>query len=305
MADVQDIRDLRPAPPSAWHGLQGWLVRQAVNGLLPLRRLWPAADVRPAPKTGRLSLEIVSHCWRYSHLLEYQLGSLIAHPPCEVDVVLTVYFSREDERTLRLLELASRTRVPGVRWNWRALPKEQLFRRSIGRNHAALATTADWIWFTDCDVVFGEGCLDALARALQGRVDPLVFPCQENLTTLLDDETVAGGAEPALRTPSGAIAFATTPVAKAKGPLQITHGDVARAMGYCRHIAAYQREEPSFRKCYEDTAFRWLLGTHGVPVDAPGVSRIRHLTKGRYSGPAAQTAVRRLLRRLQDRLRRA
>lgn len=305
MASIDDIAGLRIAPPSPWHGLQGWLVRQAVNGLLPLRRLWPAFDATLAPRSGRLSLEIVSHCWRYSHLLEHQLGSLVAHPPRDVDVVVTVYFSREDGRTLRLLELAGRTSVPGVRWNWRALPKELLFRRSIGRNHAALATKADWIWFTDCDVVFGPGCLDALARSLQGRTDALVFPSQENLTTLLDDTVLAGGDEPCLRTPSGAIEFATTPVTKAKGPLQITHGDAARAMGYCRDISAYQRAEPSFQKCYEDTAFRWLLGTHGVPVEAPGVSRIRHLSKGRYSGPAAQTAVRSLLRRLQDRWRRA
>jgi hypothetical protein len=93
------------------------------------------------------------------------------------------------------------------------------------------------------------------------------------------------------------------PVTKAKGPLQITHGDVARGMGYCRDMAVYQRPEPAFAKCREDTAFRWLLGTQGTPIPFEGVSRLRHLSKGRYSGPASSSAVRRAVRRLQERLR--
>ncbi len=100
--------------------------------------------VQPRPLEGRPSLELVSHCWSYLHLLECQLGSLVASPPAEVEVTMTVYFCREDERTTRLLELAEAERVPNLRWSWRALPREQLYRRSIGRNHAALRTEADW-----------------------------------------------------------------------------------------------------------------------------------------------------------------
>jgi hypothetical protein len=291
------------ASPSRWHGLQSWIVRQAVNGLLPLRRLWPPMAIEPRPREGRLSIELVSHCWNYSHLLECQLASLVANPPTEVDVTMTVYFSREDERTVRLLELAARERVPNVRWSWRELPKELLFRRSIGRNHAALKTTADWIWFTDCDVLFGPGCLDGLGRALQGCTEPLVYPAVERLTNLLHDEELGARAEPELRLPPTDLDFVDVPVTKAKGPLQITHGDVARGTGYCRHMAVYQRPEPNFAKCREDTAFRWLLGTPGRAVDVPGVSRLRHLAKGRYSGSEARSALRRGVRRLQDRLR--
>ena len=43
------------------------------------------------------------------------------------------------------------------------------FRRGIGRNLAAKSTRADWIWFTDADIVFQEKCLDTLADLLQGR----------------------------------------------------------------------------------------------------------------------------------------
>jgi hypothetical protein len=297
-AELPFVRERSPL-----HGLQSWIVRHAAGGLLPLRGLWPPMTVTPEAREGRLGIELVSHCWNYSHLLECQLGSLLAHPPREVDVTMTVYFSREDQRTARLLELAGAREVPGVTWSWRALPKELLFRRSIGRNHAALSTSADWIWFTDCDVLFGEGCLDGLGRALQGRTEPLVFPAVERLTSLLEDEDLRGASEPALRLPGKDLEFVEVPVTKAKGPLQITHGDVARGMGYCRDMAVYQRPEPAFAKCREDTAFRWLLGTHGVPVDVPAVSRLRHLSKGRYTGTASGSVLRRTVRQVQERFR--
>ena len=294
------LLQLDVAPPSSLHAVQGWLVRQAVKGWLPLRSFWPATALEAAPRTGRLSIELVSHCWGYSHLLECQLGSLVAAPPASVDVTMTVYHSAEDRRTVDLLALTAEQRVPGVRWNWRNVPPEQLFRRSIGRNHAALATEADWIWFTDCDVLFTRGCLDGLADALQGRTDPLVYPSAELLTALLPEEAVRGGEAPALRDVADELDFVEVPVTRAKGPLQITHGDVARANGYCREIAAFQRPEESFAKCHEDTAFRWLLGTPGTPIEVPGLARIRHLAKGRY-GEAG--ALRRAVRRLQERLR--
>jgi len=292
--------DLAVAAPSALHGVQGWLVRQAVKGWLPLRGFWPPAALRAAGREGRLSIELVSHCWNYSHLLECQLGSLVAAPPRSVDVTMTVYHSAEDRRTVDLLGLAGEQRVPGVTWNWRSLPREQLFRRSIGRNHAALVTGADWIWFTDCDVLFTEGALDGLGVALQGRTEPLVYPAVEHLTALLTDEAVRGEEAPALRDASAAFDFVEVPVTRAKGPLQITHGDVARANGYCRDISAYQRPETSFAKCHEDTAFRWLLGTPGVAIDVPGVARIRHRAKGRYGDAGA---LRGTVRRLQERVR--
>jgi len=302
--DFQVVENLIVQHPSNFQGLQEWLVRQAVNGLLPLRRLWPTLGVEPRPRTGRLAIEVVSHCWNYSHLLECQLGALVAHPPKEVDLTMTVYFSREDERTARLLELASEKRIEGVTWCWRELSPEHLFRRSIGRNHAALSTSADWIWFTDCDLILEEGSLDALCEVLQGRTDSLVYPRIERLTSLLSDEAVASAKEPRLRPLKEEFEFTEVPVTRAKGPLQITHGDVARAMGYCRDLSVYQRPEKSFAKCREDRAFRWLLGTQGAPLDIPGVARIRHLSKGRYSERGTEVAVRSSMRRLQERLRR-
>jgi len=90
---------------------------------------------------------------------------------------------------------------------------------------------------------------------------------------------------------------------RATGPLQITHGDIARAVGYCESLPYYQRPSATWCKAYEDRAFRWLLRTQGEPVDVPGVFRIRHVAKGRYTGSALNTGVRSGLRRAVAKLR--
>ena len=143
----------------------GLFYRFAASGYLPARwfsKVHPD-DVDKARRTGKLKLEIVSHCWRYGHYLVYQLSSLVHHRTDKLDVTMSVYYSSEDESVVRVLRFFEKIEVPGLTWNWVELPKEKLFRRSIGRNLAAKSTSADWVWFTDCDVMFHEGCLDALA----------------------------------------------------------------------------------------------------------------------------------------------
>lgn len=262
-------------------------------------RALPSVEQRAA-RTGRLRVEVVSHCWRYAHLLAYQLSSLVKFPPRDVDVTMTVYHATEDERTVALLEYFGAIAVPHVRWNWQVLPPERLFRRAIGRNLAALASRADWVWFTDCDLMFRAGCLDALNAQLQGRRDALVFPSVERVTDLLTED------DPMLRQDAPAVvdiddtAFTAKLPTRATGPLQITHGDVARALGYCAPIGYYQQPAERWCKAHEDRAHRWLLESQGVPIDVPGVYRIRHLFKGRYAEGSAVSKVRTGLRLRQD-----
>jgi hypothetical protein len=289
--------------------LQLAFFRIAAKGLVPAR--WFEPDLSP-PETrtarrGRLSLEVVSHCWNYSHLLVYQLSSLVLFPPRDLDVTVTVFYSPEDEGTARLLEFFAAQQVPGVRWNWRPIPRQQLFRRSIGRNLAALATRADWVWFTDCDLMFRAGCLDALAGLLQGRRDALVFPQEERTTDLLAEHstTMRAGSGDTRVLDVDTSEFITYRRSRATGPLQIAHGDVCRAVGYCRGIRLYQTPVERFAKCHEDRAFRWLLRSQGVPLPIPGVYRIRHVHKGRYTGSAGGNRVRTWLRMMQSRVRRS
>ncbi len=283
------------------------LYRLAAKGLLPVswfRHVDPARISR-AKRRGRLRLEIVSHCWRYGHLLTYQLSSLVHHPSPRLDITMTVYYCPEDESTLQVLRFFGDMKVPGITWNWRALPKEHLFRRAIGRNLAARSTMADWIWFTDADIVFQKKCLDTLADLLQGRDDALVYPETTLGTALLpedDDILRKGGEGPALiAAPQQAFALRHGPYGRAKGAYQIVHGDIARACGYCDSLRVYQSPGKGFDRTREDSAFRWLLGTRGTPLDLPGVCQIRHLAKGRYKQGAFMSVIRTFLRKSQDR----
>lgn len=287
--------------------LQLVFYRLAAKGMLPAH--WfepdlPACGIRAA-KEGRLQLEVVSHCWRYAHFLIYQLSSLVLFPPQDVDVTMTVFYCPEDEDTARLLAFFARKQVDGVSWNWRPLPREQLFRRGIGRNLAALQTQADWVWFTDCDLMFREACLDTLARELQGQQEALFFPREERCTDLLaeDNPMLAGAAGQDAVLDIDATQFVSHYPSRATGPLQIAHGDVCRAIGYCRNIPLYQTPVEQFAKCHEDRAFRWLVGSQGTPLPIPNVYRIRHISKGRYTGTKGRNTLRTWVRKLQEQIK--
>jgi hypothetical protein len=288
-------------------GAEELYMRMAVSGLVDPRRFLPSVpEARSLPaRTGRLSLEIVSHCWGYHFLLAYQLSSLVNHPPTELSVTMTLYYSREDQPTSEMLEFFGAIEVPGVRWNWVALDRERLFRRAIGRNLAALDTRADCIWFTDCDVVFHEGCLDGLGELLQGRQDLLVFPRVERTTSLLagNDPMLTAARDQPLVIEIEPARFTPRHLDVAKGPVQITHGDVARAVGYCASLPVYQRPADHWRKAWEDRAFRWVLRTDGTPLEVPGVYRIRHAAKGRYMERTLGSRIRGTIRRVESGIR--
>ncbi|NVJ49817.1 MAG: glycosyltransferase family 2 protein [Gammaproteobacteria bacterium] len=278
----------------------GRFLRFAAGGFIPAGWFLPNFKQTGWPKKSMpMKIEVVSHCWQYAHFLIYQLSSLVNFPPQKVQVTMTVFYAEEDANTLAVLNYFGNMSVPNVTWNWQARPKEYLFRRGIGRNQAAQATQADWVWFTDCDLMFRENCLDALGEALDGRDDVLVFPRQERITSLLTEE------DPMLSFSADSIAvkdidaeqFTVSERGRATGPLQITHGDVARTYGYCDALSYYQRPADKWCKAYEDRAFRWLLRSQGEPLDIPGVYRIRHVFKGRYTGSKANTALRSSIRK--------
>ena len=268
--------------------LTNWFYRIAAKGYLPrelFERRVPRAEDLPA-RTGSLSIEIVSHCWNYAHWLRFQLSSLVLHPPRQTRVVMTVIHSPEDKGTVELLAEYGRMMIPNVVWNWVPVDKSKLFRRAIGRNLRAKATTADWIFFTDCDQMFYEGSLDALGESLQGRRDFLVFPrvaqCSQRISDPSEVTVDRGSGADAKVVAIDTSLFHPVVHQKAVGGLQIVHGDVARAVGYCESLRFYQTPQNGFTNTYEDRAFRWLLGTHGIPVDIPHVYRIEHHHKGRY-----------------------
>jgi len=289
--------------PQRWYdGILGHFFRLAASGLVPVSwfaKKLPAQSERHAVD-GLFNLEIVSHCWQYSNMLAYQLSSLVNYPPSKLKVTMTVFYSQEDKATVELLKFFEQQNIENVIWNWQALPKAQLFRRGIGRNKAALVSKADWIWFTDCDIIFHQGCLDSLAAEVQGRQDTLVFPRQERATQMLaeNDPMLKKGCTPQVVNIE-AEHFTLLTRDRAKGEYQIVHGDVARAGGYCSNISIYQTPSETWCKCYDDRAFRWLLGTQGEPLEVEGCYQIRHVAKGRYKQDSFLSKIRSRIRHIQ------
>jgi len=276
--------------PNIMHKSQETFYRIAAAGTVPawlFERRLPRPETLAA-KTGTLHLEIVSHCWRYSHLLRFQLSSFLLYPPRQTRLTATIVYCPEDQDTGELLAFYAKKEVPNVTWNFVPVEKSHLFRRAIGRNLRAKATQADWIFFSDCDQMFYHDAIDQLGNALQGRRDLLLFP------RIVKRSLRVHSAEEVLRTDtpssssSGWIVEADSkffdPMVhdKAVGGTQIVHGDVARRIGYCEAIKFYQQPVATWQKTYEDRVFRWMLGTHGIAIDVPHIYRIEHHQKGRY-----------------------
>ena len=280
------------------------LIRIAMVGIVPGRWFMKPPDpAKIQARSGMLTIEIVSHCWQYAHLLAYQLSSLVNFPPTGARVRMTVFHAAEDVKTQGLLAFFGQIAVPGVTWNWQPLPRNELFRRSIGRNRVARGTDADWVWFTDCDIVFHRDCIDTLAQHLQGRRDWLVYPHDERVTAMLaptDPVLIAERDTPrVVDIDTSQFTLLPNPP-RAKGAYQIVHGDVARQCGYCEQLGVFQRPAARWAKTYEDSAFRWLLGTPGVGLEVPGVYRIRHVQKGRYGDSKTAAFVRGNIRRAKS-----
>jgi len=287
---------------SIW--LRNRFYNHVVGSVLPVSWFAPKApaDCDLTLYTGRLHLQIVSHCWQYAHLSQFQLSSLLNHPPVHCDITYTLFYAAEDTDMCSLVARFGQLAIPNVTWDFRILPKPELFRRAIGRHQAAVSSKAHWLWFSDCDLIFHEGCLDSLASALAGKQARLVFPDHEGITDLLPAE------HPMLHQTlgeSGTVDIDTSlfyknEITKAKGAFQVVHGDVARKVGYCGSLEYYQRPTDVWRKTFEDTVFRRLIETEGEAVAVQGLYRIRHAEKGRYAKGSFLSRIRGRLRKLSD-----
>lgn len=277
--------------------------RLIIKHILPsawFRSAIPTIEDRKAVN-GFFDIEIVSHCWGYSNMLTYQLSSYVNYPPTKCAVTVTVFYAIEDAKSQAVLDFFNKIKVDNVTWNFQALSKGKLFRRGIGRNMAARTSKANWLWFTDCDIIFHENCLDSLAEQLQGKQEILYYPKQERTTEMLtqDDPMLRQDSEPQIVNIK-TEGFSLHSRDKAKGAFQIVHGDVARAIGYCEKLKMFQTEDDRWRKTYEDTAFKWLISSEGIPLDIDGVYQIRHVQKGRYTEDSNVSKVRSKIRRLQE-----
>ena len=242
-----------------------------------------------------MKIEIVSHCFShpdvpvYHKLLAYQLAAIVNQPPTRCEVAVTVCALGVDDRyTLGVLE-----HFDGLLdLNIMAIPREQLFRRAIGRNIAAKSTDADLVIFTDCDYVWTREALDWLANmwaAASMMMPVLTYPQIVNIhrTHDIGDAYVARVTTPL--DPAALMLndadFLPRRESNAWGGMFVVRGDYCREHGY---LDGTKWVEPvpnatHFKQCKCDVPFRKACPTK-APLDIPGVYRLRHTRAGRDEG---------------------
>lgn len=247
-------------------------------------------------------IELVTHCWSgdavpiYHTLLQLQLSSLVVLPP-HVDYRVTVCCSESDQRTGRVLEFFAGHL--GDHLSVQTMDESDLFRRAIGRNRVALQTSADVVWFTDCDHLFLRGALDDAHRRSVASEWPLIWPAtmRVHATHHYGDELISRYAEvdPQLVTDFELQRFRRIRPPLAIGGLQIVKGDYCREHGYMkdhRRLMSPVDGHGGFQKCRGDVVFRKSLpGCAAMPID--GVYRVRHSRCGRDQGTVDHSRTRR------------
>lgn len=229
-------------------------------------------------------LEIVVHAYaevldQYAHLLRFQLSSLVLHPP-RVPTKITVCFTPRDERVgITLARFAGKLSL-----NPLPMLPEELFRRAIGRNRAALASNADVVFFTDVDYCFYDGCLDSLWaqwKKLESRPSLLwVRELQIHKDHATGDALImwARKSNDDLLTINPAD-FTPKRIARAIGGLQIVSGDDARKYGYLNDRPQWRQPVTTpFGSFRDDVIFRKMCSSRGElkSVVLPGLYRLRH-----------------------------
>jgi hypothetical protein len=244
-------------------------------------------------------IEIVTHCWaknldQYAWHLQLQLSSVFWFAPME-SVSVTVCYAGDDTLTCEVLRFfeGKFNQSRGGRLQTICLPHEQLFRRAIGRNLAALATKADLVWFADVDYFWKEGAFEFLGALQADQQRDMMMPLHvlRHVSWEKGDELVAS-----LR--SGGVGLAKVPNDEdfgrrrekiPIGGMQIARGDFCRKHGYLngtKWIAPLEPAPESFPSFRDDIAFRRAVnalqpGTAGdIRVDIPAVYRVRHSENG-------------------------
>ncbi len=243
-------------------------------------------------------LDIVTHCWSgqdvsiYHLLLKMQIRSLIsASRKLKFAVRLSVVFTYNDEKTTNIIEEISSARLPFFEIVKFPLPEENLFRRAIGRNLVARSTPADIVWFTDCDHLFTERCLnDTMYHFdyIKDEVD-MVWPTHIKISTshkngdeLIRLEEDCGWTPLSINEKN----FHVRKERKAIGGLQIVMGDYCRTHGYLNNTRWVKPvTSDHFLSCKCDVPFRRNIDPdRKIPVLINDLYRVRHSRTGRDKG---------------------
>lgn len=241
-----------------------------------------------------MSVRVVTHCYakdlpQFAVFLRVQLSSLLFYPARHS---VSVCYTESDERTMAVLDEFSP--IFGLRLTRIPLDSGSLFRRSIGRNKAALHSLEDVVWFTDVDYWFDGGCLDHLNEIAKNGIfhsATMIWPRTINIHK--DHSTGDQFWQQNLRA-SGCIIpdrteFQPVSYNRAIGGIQIVSGEFARSYGYLNGVEKWQTPRTDnlpFKDFKDDIAYRKFCTTHDSALQAvslDGVYRMRH-TATTYQG---------------------
>ncbi len=247
------------------------------------------------------SIRIVTHCYakrlpQYAAFLRYQLSSLASAP---IPTTIAVCYVPGDEKTEEVLDwfdnlLERNLLEEDLKLSLLRVPLEErvIYPRCHGRHLAAITATEDVVWFTDVDYLFLGDCLPTVVQApeLWDEHNSMVYVrrVQINTTHTLGDEL-------ALRSYSGLALlteedlrdqFVQKVYRQAIGGVQIVRGAFAREHGYLPGMPTRKSGTPFDRGSRDDRMYRKACYKHGsiVPIEAPGVYRLRHSQTTRRLG---------------------
>lgn len=241
-----------------------------------------------------MSIRIVTHCYasqleHFACFLQYQMSSLVLYRPlCQV--VYELVCTPGDTRTAAVLQwFRTNTDIDAT---VRHLPEGSLWRRSIGRNLAALGSTEEIIWFCDVDYYFGNGCLDHLwnlwQTVLRNSHNTIFYPREVLISRdHATGDRAARDARPRLMEVETSN-FVPHTHTRAIGGIQVVRGSTARTIGYLRNSTRYQspagRPFPSFKDDVRARAeYRAAGGEY--PISIPSLYRQRHSTSSYRDEP--------------------
>lgn len=239
-------------------------------------------------------ITIAVHCWRYSRLLAYQLGSLIRWPP-KCRVLIQVYCFPGDVETVAVIRWHQdlMSRVPNVQIYEYGLGERRLKNRSIGRNLAAQKCESRLLYFSDCDYVFGPGYLDAVSEKVTDEMvvayPRIQYKCDRDAkpTECVVGDAYVARSEPGKLMKIDVKDFMPDRPHKAIGGIQIVPQWVAKKYGYLPDSRRHQGEKAHWVKTTSDVSWRKHVcrsedvSQTGIGLDLPPVYRIRHSECGR------------------------
>jgi hypothetical protein len=115
---------------------------------------------------GKLTIEIMIHCFRYQRRLTWMLSSILQQKGDVPNIIVNVSHTNNDG-TPTTSEVCKFFRENGLNIVETLVDEKHVSNRAYARNIQATQTTADWILFADSDMVYSELFFDDLQKRLK------------------------------------------------------------------------------------------------------------------------------------------